>query len=132
MAITDNDIHAFISLMPEDMKKNAVKGLEFLRGTTIADYKAKQIETAELLITDVQNNPDNYSTASLSAKIRETLGLFKVSKELQEKIDLVSRFIGMKNVEVIHGSQRERERVERNNNMTYEEFLKSREPKYKK
>jgi hypothetical protein len=132
MAITDNDIRAFISLMPEDMKKNAVKGLEFLRGTTIADYKAKQIETAELLITDVQNNPDNYSTASLSAKIRETLGLFKVSKELQEKIDLVSRFIGMKNVEVIHGSQRERERVERNNNMTYEEFLKSREPKYKK
>ena len=124
MAVTDNDIHAFISLMPEDMKKNAVKGLEFLRGTTIAEYKAKQIEAVELLITDVQNNPDDYSTASLSAKIRETLGLFEISKDLKQRIELVSRFIGMKNVEVIHGSQQEKERVERNNKMTFDEFLK--------
>jgi len=100
-----------------------------LRGSTIADYKEKQIEAAELLVTDVQNNPDNYTTASLNNKIRETLGSFEVSKDLQQRIELVKRFIGMKGIEVVNGTEYDRARAERQNKMTWNEYMESRQPK---
>jgi len=37
MTVTDKDIFAFIGLMLPDMKENAVRGLEFLRGMAIVD-----------------------------------------------------------------------------------------------
>ena len=129
MKVTDKDIFAFIGLMPPDMKQSAINGLEFLRGMTIADYKAKQIEAAELLVTDVQNNPDNYTTASLNNKIRETLGSFEISKDLAQRIELVKRFIGMKGIEVVNGTEYDRARAERQNKMTWNEYMESRQPK---
>jgi len=125
----DNDIFAFIAQMPEDMKRQAINGLEFLRGVTIADYKAKQIEAVEALLTDVQNNPGNYSTASLNEELRKTVGYFKISKELERRVSLVEHFIAMKSIEVVNGTQQDRERVERNHNMTFDDFLKEKQPK---
>ncbi|MCL2164470.1 MAG: hypothetical protein FWH55_08800 [Oscillospiraceae bacterium] len=40
MDVTDKDILTFIGLMTPDMKANAIRGLEFLRGMTITDFKA--------------------------------------------------------------------------------------------
>jgi len=94
MTVTDKDILAFITQMPPDMKQNAVKGLEFLRGAMIADYKAKQIEAAETLVADVKQNPDSYQENNLYEKFKELIGGFEIPGDLDYQIALVKHFIG--------------------------------------
>lgn len=121
MAVSDKDLITFINQMPPDMKQDAIKGMEFLRHITIAEYKAQQIEAAEALIIDIQNNPDNYSTVLLKNKFAELLGAFEISEDLEKRIEIIEHFIGYRTVVVYNtdGS------IEEHKNVTYSEYIKS-------
>jgi hypothetical protein len=122
MTVSDKEIITFLNQMPPEMKQDAIKGMEFLRRMTIADYKAKQIEAAEALITDIQNNPDNYSTVVLNNKFAELLGDFAISDDLEKRIMIIKHFIGYRNTTVYNtdGS------VEQHDNASYGEYLQSK------
>jgi len=119
MTVTDKDIFAFIAQMPPDMKQNAVKGLEFLRGVTIADYKAKQIEAAETLVADVKQNPDNYMENSLYEKFKELIGGFEIPGDLDYQIALVKHFIGYRGMKINNTDGT----VETRDGLTFDEYV---------
>lgn len=123
MAATDKDILAFITQMPPEMKQNAVKGLEFLRGATIADYKATQIEAAETLIADVKQNPDSYMQNSLYEKFKELIGGFEIPGDLDYQIALVQHFIGYRSMVISNTDGT----VETRANLTFDEFANNTE-----
>ena len=120
MAVTDKDILAFITQMPPDMKQNAIKGLEFLRGVTIAEYKAKQIEAAETLIADVKQNPDSYQENNLYEKFKELIGGFEIPGDLDYQIALVKHFVGYRGMKIQHTDGT----VETRANLTFDEYVK--------
>jgi len=119
MTVTDKDIFAFIAQMPPDMKQNAVKGLEFLRGVTIADYKAKQIEAAETLVADVKQNPNNYQENSLYEKFKELIGGFEIPGNLDYQIALVKHFIGYRGMKINNTDGT----VETRDGLTFDEYV---------
>jgi hypothetical protein len=121
MTAKDKEIITFINQMPEAMKRNAINGLEFLRGSTIADYKAKQIDAAEALIIDVQKNPADYSSVILDKKIAELLGEFEISPDLEKRIMIIKHFISYRNV-VKYDTDGS---VEEHKNAAYDEYIKS-------
>jgi len=102
MEVTDKDILAFIAQMSPDMKQNAIKGLEFLRGVSIADYKAKQIEAAEMLVADAKQNPDSYQENNLYEKFKELIGGFEIPGDLDYQIELVKHFVGYRGMKIQH------------------------------
>ena len=122
MAVSDKEIITFLNQMPPEMKRDAIKGIEFLRRTTIEEYKAKQIEVAEALITDIQNNPANYSTIILNNKFSELLGDFEISDELKKRIEVIKHFIGYRTTVIFNtdGS------VEQHKTETYNEYIQSK------
>ena len=122
MAYSDKEIITFINQMSPEMKQDAIKGLEFLRRMTIADYKQQQIEAAEALITDIQNNPDNYTTAKLNHQFPDLLGEFEISEDLENRIEIVRHFIGYR-TKVIYKTDGS---VERHKSATYGEYIKSK------
>jgi len=122
MTAKDKEIITFINQMPKDMKQYAIQGLEFLRGSTIADYKAKQIEAAEALITDVQNNPADYSSVILDKRFVELLGDFEISPDLEKRIMSIKHFISYRSV-VKYDTDGS---VEEHKNATYDEYIKSK------
>ena len=119
MTVTDKDILAFIAQMPPDMKQNAVKGLEFLRGVTIADYKAKQIEAAETLVADVKQNPDSYQENNLYEKFKELIGGFEIPGDLDYQIALVKHFIGYRGMKTYNTDGT----VETRDGLTFDEYV---------
>lgn len=122
MAVSDKEIITFLNQMPPEMKQDAIKGMEFLRRITIEDYKKQQIEAAEALVTDIQNNPGKYSTVILNDKFRDLLGEFEISDELRKRIEIVKHFIGYRTSTIFNtdGS------IEQHKNDTYDEYLKSK------
>ena len=122
MSVSDKEIITFLNQMPPEMKQDAIKGMEFLRRMTITDYKTQQIEAAEALITDVQINPNNYSTVTLGTKLRELLGEFEISEDLRKRIKIVEHFVGYRSRTVFNtdGS------VESHKYATYDEYLQSK------
>ena len=122
MPVSDKDLITFINQMPPEMKQNAIKGIEFLRCMTIADYKAKQIEAAEALIIDIQHNPAIYTTVILNEKFKELLGGFEISEELEKRIMVIKHFISYRSAIKYNtdGS------VEEHKNATYDEYIKSK------
>jgi len=120
MTVTDKDILAFITQMPPDMKQSAVRGLEFLRGVTIAEYKAKQIEAAEILIADVKQNPDSYQENSLYEKFKELIGGFEIPGELDYQIALVKHFIGYRGIKIQHTDGT----LETRDGLTFDDYAK--------
>jgi hypothetical protein len=121
MAVSDKEIITFLNQMPPEMKQDAIKGMEFLRRMTIDEYRAKQIEAAEALIIDIQNNPKNYSTAILKNKFPEILGDFVISVDLENRIEIIKQFIGYRSQTIYNtdGS------VEQHRNATYDEYIQS-------
>ena len=122
MAHKDKEIITFLNQMPPEMKRDAIKGMEFLRRMTIEDYIKQQIEAAESLITDIQNNPGNYSTVILNNKFRDLLGEFEISDDLKKRIEVIKHFIGYRNTVIFNtdGS------VEEHKKATYDEFIQSK------
>jgi len=120
MAVTDKDILAFISQMPPDMKRSAIENIEALRGVTIAEYKAKQIEAAETLITDVKQNPDSYQENNLYEKFKELIGRFEIPGDLDYQIALVKHFVGYRGMRIQHTDGT----VETRANLTFDEYVK--------
>ena len=121
MTAKDRELVTFINQMPPEMKQDAIKGLEFLRGMTIAEYKEQQIKAAEALITDIQNNPANYTTAILNDRFPDILGYFEISDDLNRRIEIIKHFISHRSGMVFHtdGS------IEEHKNATYEEYINS-------
>ena len=122
MTMSDKEIITFLNQMPPEMKQDAIKGMEFLRRITIADYKAKQIEAAEALISYIQNNPETYSRVLINKKFFELLGEFEISDDLKKRIDIIEHFMGYRNTTVYNtdGS------VEQHKNATYDEYINSK------
>lgn len=122
MTISDRDLITFLNQMPPEMKQNAIKGIEFLRCMTIADYKSQQIAEAEALITDVQNNPNNYSTVILNNKFAEILGDFQISEDLEKRIEIVNHFIGFR-TSIVYNTDGS---IEEHKNASYEDYINSK------
>ena len=120
MALTDKDILAFIAQMPPDMKRSAIEKIEALCGVTIAEYKAKQIEAAETLITYVKQNPDSYQENSLYDKFKELIGGFEIPGDLDYQIALVKHFVGYRGMKIQHTDGT----VETRANLTFDEYVK--------
>ena len=122
MSVSDKEIITFLNQMPPEMKRDAIKGIEFLRRITIEEYKAQQIEAAEALITDIQNNPANYSTVILNKKFSELLGEYEISDDLKKRIEIIKHYISHRSGVVYHtdGS------VEQHKNETYDEYINSK------
>jgi len=122
MTAKDKDIMTFLNQMPPEMKQDAIKGMEFLRRMTVADYKAQQIEAAEALIADIQNNPADYSTVILNNKFSELLGEYEISDDLNKRITIIKHFISHRSGVTYHtdGS------VEQYKNATYDEYIQSK------
>ena len=121
MAVSDKEIITFLNQMPPEMKQDAIKGIEFLRRITIEDYKSQQIEAAEALITDIQNNPANYSTVILNNRFFELLGDFEISDDLKNRITIIKHFIGYRS-RIIYNTDGS---VEQHKNETYDEYIQS-------
>ena len=133
MAASDKDILAFIADMPPDMKNIAVKQMEALRGMTVAEFKARQadseakrIEEAEAFLSDIENNPDNYTRDMIGSKLDEILnGVITVPKKLDRRIGLVQWFISQRSFEI---DNRDGTTNKPDANLTWEEFMKSKKP----
>jgi len=93
MVVNSQDIIAFLNQMPSEMKQEAIKHMETLRGVSINEYKNQRIESAESLLADAQENPDNYTVDMLDGKYNELLRGFKISDELDRRFGLVKWFI---------------------------------------
>jgi hypothetical protein len=127
MSVSDKDILAFLADMPPEMKQTAVKQMEALRGMTVAEVKARQadsdrkrIEEAEAFLSEIENNPGNYTADMIGVKLDEILGYTAVSKDLDRRIGLARWFIEQRNSE--YGDNKPHA------NLTYEEFMKGKKP----
>ena len=107
--------------------------MEALRGMTVAEFKArqadyekKQIEEAEAYLTDIETNPDNYTTSMISSKIDEILGYIDdIPKKLDRRISLVRWFISQRTFEI---ESRDGTTNKPDATLTWEEFMKSKKP----
>ena len=121
MAVNDKDLFAFLGLMPLDIKQRMVACIEAVHGGTVAAHKEQKIQAVEALLTDIQQNPDKYTTAKLKNLFPETLGRYDVSEDLEHRIEVAEQFIGCRNVIKYNTDGT----VEQNKHMTYDEFLNS-------
>ena len=121
MTHSDKEIITFLNQMPPEMKRDAIKGMEFLRRMTIEDYIKQQIEAAESLITDIQNNPANYTTVILNNRFFDLLGDFEISDALKNRITIIKHFIGYRS-RIIYNTDGS---VEEHKNATYDEYIQS-------
>ena len=125
MAVSNQDIIAFLNQMPYEMRQEAIKNIETLRGITIAEYKAQRIEAAELLLADIQANLDDYMTNFIAEKYIELIGDFKVSNKLEREFGLVKWFITQRNLEITNKNGK----IDKPDaNLTFKEFLKDKKP----
>ena len=125
MVVNSQDIIAFLNQMPPEMKQEAIKNIEALRGITIEKYKSQQIEVAELLLADAQANPDDYTTHLLNEKYAELIGDFKISNKLEREFGLVKWFITQRNLEITNKNGK----IDKPDaNLTFKEFLKDKKP----
>jgi len=125
MAVSSQDILAFLNQMPPEMKQEAIKNIEALRGVTITEYKAQRIEAAELLLADARANPDDYTPYFIDEKYAELIGDFKISNKLIREFGLVKWFISQRNIELTHKDGK----VDKPHaNLTFEEFMKTKKP----
>jgi len=118
----DQDLIAFLNQMPSDMKQEAIKSIEALRGMTISDYKAQQIKAAELFLADAQANPDNYTEADIDKKRRELIGDFKITKAFDRQFGLVKWFISQRSLVTMNNGVPETPHA----NQTFEEFMQNK------
>jgi len=125
MVISSQDIIAFLNQMPHEMKQEAIKNIEALRGITIAEYKAQRIEAAELLLADARANPDDYTTNFIDNKYAELIGDFKISNKLDREFGLVKWFISQRNLEI---TNKDGKIDKPDANLTFKEFLKDKKP----
>lgn len=132
MEVSNQDILAFLEDMKPEMKQEAVKQLETLRGMTVAEFKTlqadsdvKRIKEAEAFLSDIENNPDNYTTDMIGAKLDEILGYTAITKNLDRRIGLARWFIEQRNSEF---DNRDGTKNKPHANLTYEEFMKGKKP----
>jgi len=76
----------------------------------------------EALIIDAQNNPDNYTGASLTEKFRELLDGYEVPKDLKHRFTLVERFIGIRGMAVKKSANEDF--IKLNENLTFDDFIR--------
>jgi len=124
MAISNQsqDLIAFLNQMPSDMKQEAIKSIEALRGMTISEYKAQQIKAAELFLDDAQANPDNYTEADIDKKRRELIGDFKITKAFDRRFGLIKWFISQRSLVTMNNGVPETPYA----NQTFEEFMQNK------
>ena len=125
MAVSSQDIIAFLNQMPPEMKKEAIKNMEALRGISISEYKAQRIEAAELFLADAQANPDDFTVDMIDEKHAELIGSFKISNDLDRRFGLVKWFISQRSIETGDGNGNY---SRKDANLTFEEFMKMKKP----
>ena len=125
MTVSSQDIIAFLNQMPPEMKKEAIKNMEALRGISITEYKAQRIEAAELFLADAQANPDVFTVDMIEEKRSELIGSFKISNDLDRRFELVKWFISQRSVET---GDRNGNFIRKDANLTFEEFMKTKKP----
>jgi len=121
MSENDKDLLAFLGLMPPDMRKRMIASIEAVYGATIESHKENQIREAETLITDIQQNPDKYTTAKLKAMFPEIVGEYDISDDLAFRIEDAKHFIGYRTRTIYNTNGT----VEEHRQATYEDYLQS-------
>ena len=125
MTANNQDIIAFLNHMPPEMKQEAIRNIEALRGISICEYKAQQIAAAELFLVDVQANPGNYTEDDVDKKRVQLLRDFKIAKDLDRRFGLVKWFISQRSLVTadIDGNPEQKY-----GNLTFDEFMKTKKP----
>ena len=121
MTVNEKDLYAFLGLMPPDIKQRMVACIEAVYGATIENHKEQQLQAAETLITDIQQNPDKYTTAKLKSLFPEILGEYEISEDLAYRIEVAQQFIGYRSRTKYHPGGA----VEQHRQATYEDYLQS-------
>jgi hypothetical protein len=126
MKTNDKDVAAFLGLMPPDIKQRMIVCIEAVYGDTIERHKERAIQEAEALIVKIQQNPEEYTNASVHALFSESIGNYPISEDLRHRIEVVTKFIGHRSIIETNTDGT----VEERNNVSFEDFINSESYKF--